>query len=167
MGDYGARQLSPLFSRRPIRFNRQTGRYDLNLGDEYRTMLKELVPQFEELLGDPGHPVVRRLFPPAYSDPAHGEEQEEYRRLMQDDLVTRRREELELIASTAFAKTLSAEELLAWSRALNSIRLVLGTYLDVSEDDERRLPQTPEESVYRWLTYLLGESIEALSGTIS
>jgi hypothetical protein len=163
VGHDGARQLSPLFSRRLIRFNRRTGAYDLNLDGEDRRLLKELAPQFEELLGDPGNPVVRRVFPPAYSDPANAEEQDEYRRLMQDDLVTRRREELELIASTADAKSLTEEQLLGWSRALNSIRLVLGTYLDVNEEDERRAPETPEESVYHWLTFLLGEVIEALS----
>jgi Domain of unknown function (DUF2017) len=164
VGNHGARQLSPLFSRRLIRFNRQSGKYDLNLAAEYRTMLKELVPQFEALLEDPGNPVVHRLFPPAYSDPAHVEQQDEYRRLMQDDLVAHRREELELIAATADSKSLTGEELLAWSRALNSIRLVLGTFLDVGEDDERRAPTTPEESLYHWLTFLLGEAIDALSG---
>jgi hypothetical protein len=147
-----------------IRFNRHTGQYDLNLANEYRAMLKELVPQFEALLEEPDHPAVRRVFPPAYSDPAHFEEQEEYRRLMQDDLVSRRRQELELIASTADARSLTEEQLLAWSRALNSIRLVLGTYLDVSEDDQGTAPETAEESVYQWLTYLLGEAIEAMSG---
>ena len=92
------------------------------------------------------------------------ERQDEYQRLMQDDLAERHREELELVARTADAETLSEGQLLAWTRALNSIRLVLGTYLDVSEDEEPDDPEIPEVQLYRWLTYVLGEAIEALSG---
>lgn len=91
------------------------------------------------------------------------DKQDEYRRLMQEDLVERHREELETLATTASAESLTEEQLLAWSRALNSLRLILGTYLDVSEDDERGDPESSEEALYHWLTYLLGEAIEALS----
>ena len=129
-----------------------------------RTVLREVVPQFTGLLDEPQNPVVRRLFPPAYVDPSDVERQDEYRRLMQDDLAERHREELELVAQTADAETLSEGQLLAWTRALNSIRLVLGTYLDVSEDEEPDDPEIPEVQLYRWLTYVLGEAIEALSG---
>ncbi|HEY3809874.1 MAG TPA: DUF2017 family protein [Acidimicrobiales bacterium] len=163
MGDYGARHLSPLLPRRPIRRDRQGG-YHLNLSDDDRGVLRQLAPQFRDLLDDPGQPVLQRLFPPAYSDAAHAEQQDEYRRLMQEDLVTRHRDELDLLGSTAAATHLSEEQLLGWTRALNSLRLVLGTFLDVSEDEERR-PETVEESLYHWLSYLLGEAIEELSGT--
>jgi hypothetical protein len=147
-----------------VRWDQRAGAFKLSLSDDDRAILKELVPQFTALLEDPDHPIMQRLYPPAYSDPAHADKQDEYRRLMQEDLVARHREEFELLASTADAETLTEAQLLAWSRALNSIRLVLGTYLDISEDDEQRIPQTAEESVYGWLTYLLGEAIEALSG---
>jgi Domain of unknown function (DUF2017) len=164
VGDHGARPLTPLFARRLIRRDRNSGDFQLNLSDDDRSVLRQLAPQFTELLADPSQPVLRRLFPPAYSNAGDAERQEEYRRLMQEDLVDRHREEFELLASSADARTLTPEQLEAWSRAVNSIRLVLGTYLDVTEDNEPRLPATPEESVYRWLTYLLGEAIEALSG---
>jgi hypothetical protein len=127
-------------------------------------VLRELIPEFTALLEDPSQPALRRLFPPAYSDPAHLEQQEEYRRLMQEDLVERHREELGLVARTADSRSLSEEELLAWTRALNSLRLVLGTFLDVSEEDEPGDPTSAEVQIYRWLTYVLGESIDALSG---
>jgi hypothetical protein len=164
VGDHGARPLTPLFSRKLIRRDRNSGDFQLNLSDQDRSVLRQLAPQFTELLADPDQPVLKRLFPPAYANSDDAERQAEYRRLMQEDLVDRHREEFELLASTADARTLTPEQLEAWSRAVNSIRLVLGTYLDVSEEDEGRLPATAEESVYRWLTYLLGEAIEALSG---
>lgn len=161
MGDHGARHLSPLLPRRVIRPDRQGG-YQLNLSGDDREALRQLAPQFSAMLDDPDQPALRRLFPPAYSDSVDAEHEEEYRRLMQEDLVARHRDELELLAQTASAEHLSEEQLLAWSRALNSLRLVLGTVLDVQEDDERRGPGTPEESLYQWLTYLLGEAIEAM-----
>jgi len=126
-------------------------------------MLRQLAPQFSALLENPDQPILRRLFPPAYLDVAHADKQDEYRRLMQEDLVARHRDEFDLLVTTADAEHLSEEELMAWTRALNSLRLVLGTLLDVQEDDERSSPSSPEESIYQWLTYLLGVAIDALA----
>jgi Domain of unknown function (DUF2017) len=163
VGDYGARQLSPLLPRRLVRRDRRGDGYILNLDPQDREMLRQLIPQFRELLEEPDQPVLRRLFPPAYSEAAYTEQQEEYRRLMQEDLVVRHRDELDLLVSTANADRLSEEQLLAWMGALNSLRLVLGTFLDVQEGDEGREAASVEESIYRWLTYLQGEAIEALA----
>lgn len=163
MGDHGARQLNPIFPRRLIQPDKQGG-YRIRLDADERELLRNLAPQFIELLDDPSQPVLERLFPPAYSDPEHLEKQDEYRRLMQEDLVDRHREELELLATTASSETLTEEQLLAWSRALNSLRLVLGTHLDVSEEDDSPRAATPDDALYQWLTYLLGEVIDALSG---
>jgi len=165
VGDHGARHLSPLFARRLIRRDGD-GRYRLNLSGDDREVLRQFVPQFTALLDEPSQPALRRLFPPAYTEDAFAEHQEEYQRLMQEDLVERHRAELELVVSTASAESLSEEELLAWSRALNSIRLVLGTLLDVSEDDVPGEPNSPEEALYRWLTYVLGEAIDALERSL-
>jgi hypothetical protein len=163
LGDHGAGHLTPLFGGRLIQPDGRGG-YRLKLGADDRELLRNLAPQFIELLDDPGQPVLERLFPPAYSRPEHLDKQEEYRRLMQEDLVERHRQELEVLVSTANAETLTEEQLLAWSRALNSLRLVLGTHLGVTEEDERRRPENSEDALYQWLTYLLGEAIEALSG---
>lgn len=163
MGDDGARQLSALFRHRLVRWDARAGVYRVEMDEDPRRILRELMEQFMQLISDPDAPALQRLFPPAYSDPGHAEFQDEYRRLMQDDLVERNREAAELVVSTSSARTLTEEQMLAWSRAINSVRLVLGTYLDVSEDDSFRAPRTTEESAYRWLSYLLEETIEALS----
>ena len=57
---------------------------------------------------------------------------------------------------------------MAWMRALNEVRLVLGTRLDVSEEgDERPLDDTDPTweafAVYDYLTHLQAEIVEALS----
>ncbi|MBV9660982.1 MAG: DUF2017 family protein [Acidimicrobiales bacterium] len=155
--------MSPLFGGRTITWDQKSGAYRVELDDGFRQVIVELMEQFLELLEDPGAPVLYRLFPPAYSDPADIQHQDEYRRLMQDDLVERRRAELELVASTARQSTLTEDQLLAWSRAINSVRLALGTYLDIREEDAERVPSTAEESAYHWLNYLLEETVEALS----
>jgi Domain of unknown function (DUF2017) len=139
------------------------GGYLLNLSGDDREMLRQVAPEFARLLDDPDQPILRRLFPPAYAEEADLEHQEEYRRLMQEDLVDRHRQELDLLVSTADADHLTEEQLLAWSRALNSLRLVLGTLLDIGEDDEGRAPRTSDEALYQWLSYLLGEAIDALA----
>ena len=108
MGDHGARQLSRLFPRRLVQWDKKVGRYRLNLSEGDRSALQSLVPQFADLLDDPARPVLRRLFPPAYSDPAHTEQQDEYRRLMQDDLVERHRAELDLVVRDRQTPTPSA-----------------------------------------------------------
>lgn len=146
-----------------IRWDPRAGVYRVELVEGFRKVLRELMEQFIELMEDPEAPVLHRLFPPAYSDPADLAMQEEYRRLMQEDLVQRRREECRAVLESAEATELTEEQLLAWSRAINSIRLALGTYLDVSEDDPPRVPETTEESAYQWLSFMLEETIEAMS----
>ncbi len=147
-----------------IRWDPRAGVYRVELEAGFRQVLRELMEQFVDLLAEPDAPVMHRLFPPAYSDPAHVEMQDEYRRLMQEDLVERRRAECREVMASADAKELTEEQLLAWSRAINGVRLALGTYLDVSEDDPPRVPVSPEEQAYQWLSLLLEETIEALSG---
>ncbi|HWE56012.1 MAG TPA: DUF2017 family protein [Acidimicrobiales bacterium] len=163
MGDHGARQLSPLFDRRIVRWDDRAKVYKLELDDGFRGILRELMGQFLTLLDDPGAPLLYRLFPPAYSDPGDVALQDEYRRLMMEDLVERRQEECRMVLETAGAKTLTEEQLFAWSRTINSLRLALGTYLDVKDDDQPQVPTSTEESAYQLLSWLLEETIDAMS----
>jgi hypothetical protein len=163
VGDHGARQLSPLFDRRIVRRDDRAKVYKLELDDGFRGILRELMGQFLTLLDDPGAPLLYRLFPPAYSDPGDVALQDEYRRLMMEDLVERRQEECRMVLETAGAKTLTEEQLFAWSRTINSLRLALGTYLDVKDDDQPQVPTSTEESAYQLLSWLLEETIDAMS----
>ncbi|HET9076781.1 MAG TPA: DUF2017 family protein [Acidimicrobiales bacterium] len=166
MGDHGAGQLSPLFERRMFRWDRQSGGYRVDLDTGLRRALRAMMEQFLTLLDDPGSPVLHRLFPPAYSEAADLARQEEYRRLMLEDLVERHRDEARAVLDTVDAVTLSEEQLLAWCRSVNGLRLALGTYLDVSDDDEARAPESPEETMYHLLSYVLEEAVDAMSRRI-
>ena len=73
-----------------------------------------------------------------------------------------------LVRDTLGRETLSPKEADAWLRALNDLRLVLGTRLDVSEDvDFEDLdlhePRGRDLAVYAYLSWLQEELIEALA----
>ncbi len=151
-----------MFPRRLVRRTR-SGRYTINLGADEREVLAALAPQLREALGSADAPSLRRLFPPAFSSEDDRERQEEYARLMHDDLVERHAGALEVLERTAAASELSADELESWAKALNQLRLVLGPRLDVSEDDDPRLATDPEHQLYGFLGYLQESVIMALS----
>ena len=132
------------------------GEIELRLSRDERTLLASLAAELRaELDGDTHDPSLRRLFPPAYDDDA---DELAYRELAGDSLLDGRRAALELLAETADGDRLSAEEADAWLRALNDLRLVLGTRLDVQEDtfaSELRPddPNAPALAVYGWLSW--------------
>jgi Domain of unknown function (DUF2017) len=133
----------------------------LRLSREERGLLAMLAADLrEQLEGEPTDPSFRRLFPPAYED-----EQDEraYRDLAGDDLLNGRRGALELLEASAESDRLTAEEADAWLRALNDLRLVLGTRLDVQEGTLLDEPQTPELAIYGYLSWLQEQLVAALS----
>lgn len=140
------------------------GQFLIDLSRDERTMLRSLPGQLRDLL-DTDDPAVARLFPPAYSEDP--EREDEYRRLMKDELLSRRLEALALLEETAMADLLTEEQVLVWMRVINDVRLVMGTMLDVKEDDDRDAldpddPQAPMLGLYWYLSALLESIIEAL-----
>lgn len=114
-----------------------------------------------------GDPAVRRLFPPAYADDAKMER--DYRELMGDELQARHRRSLEVLEETAGAESLDEEQAVGWLGALNDIRLVLGTQLDVAEDVEPLAsddPRAPTMELYMYLTMLQGELVDVLAASL-
>lgn len=140
------------------------GRFALRLGRQERRILAELPEQLRELI-EARDPAVSRLFPPAYPDDPDRES--EYRRLVGAELLEGRRAALEVVDSTMRARELDRDQLTAWLGALNDLRLVLGTRLDVSEDpDETDLaeddPRAPTMALYQYLGWLVAQAVEAL-----
>jgi hypothetical protein len=137
------------------------GRVQLRFSPEERALLaavaSDLRAQLEDEFDDPS---FRRLFPPAYDDAEH---EKTYRDLAGDELLDGRREALELLAATARNDYLSAVEADAWLRALNDLRLVLGTRLDVQEDTLIDRPQSPELALYGYLSWVQEQLVAALT----
>jgi len=137
----------------------------VRLSPEERSLLLGLVGELRaQLEGGSRDPTLRRLFPPAYDDE---EDERAYRELAGDELLSGRRQALELLAATARSDRLSADEADAWLRALNDLRLVLGTRLDVQEDMPIDRPKSPEHAVYIYLSWLQEQLVAALAPTES
>ena len=154
---------------RPVEPDREGG-FRLRLSDGERELLRTLPAELRALLDserdDPG---LRRLFPRAYERDEEGED--EYRRLMAGELLEGRRAALRLVEETADRDRLTAEELDGWLRALNDLRLVLGTRLDVTEDMyeadlDPAHPQAYELSVYAYLSWLQEQLVAAAAGEL-
>jgi hypothetical protein len=137
----------------------------LNFDEEELLLLRELLGELETLLEEPDDPALRRLFPPAHDDL---ESEEQYRSLVRGQLLGGRAEALAAVRDTLGRKTLSLEEADAWLRALNDLRLVLGTRLDVTEEIDfemldARDPRSRDLAVYAYLSWFQEELVEVLA----
>jgi hypothetical protein len=143
----------------------RSGRYQLRLDSEERELLRGLPTQLRQLLGT-SDPSLLRLFPTAYTDDPKREA--EYQQLMREDLLERHRGALEVMEETIDAAELDEEQLVAWMKAVNQMRLVLGTRLEVTEDlyDEgmdSNDPRAPAFALYSYLGFLQEHIVQALS----
>ena len=123
----------------------------------------------------PDDPALARLFPDAYPDDPDATA--EFRRYTQADLTAeRRRRAVTAIESLDRIKeggrlSLLAPEAAAWLGALNDLRLVLGTRLEITADEQEpgegfgpHDPRTAYIPVYYYLGYLQETLVEALTG---
>jgi hypothetical protein len=115
------------------------------------------------LQSDTTDPALQRLFPTAYNQDDRLDE--EYQRLMRSELVESRLAAFDTVERTLDRETATAEELHQWLQAINALRLVLGTMLDVSEEPQPVEPDDPDfadRQLYDVLTYVLYAILEAL-----
>jgi hypothetical protein len=150
--------------RRTVRRARD-GSFQLRMTDDERDLVVNLAGQLRELLMSDETDGLERLYPPAYAnDP---ERDSEYHSMVHDELLEKRLAAVDIVEQTATATSLTEDEMTAWMGAVNDLRLVLGTRLDVSEDQDFPAlddPNAPAFAVYQYLTFLLGEIVHALSG---
>lgn len=160
----------------------QPNRYRLTLRRSEVLVLLTLVRQMRVQLGtSTDDPLVRRLFPPAYQDDP--ERDAGYQVLARDELVDQKLEALNIVERTlgvdppggdaiedlevkrVLKAEVSHEALTAWMQVLNSLRLVLGTRLDVTEDlheIDADDPNAPDFAVYDFLGWLVSQIVDAL-----
>jgi hypothetical protein len=155
------------FGRDRRRVVERRGRYLLRLPAGERDLVRGLLNELRTLLAlGPDDPRLRRLYPAAYGEDR--ESNEEYRRLTHEDLATGRLAAVETVESTLGADELTPEQLTAWMQALNSLRLVLGTMLDVDEGDPFDVdpddPDAQQYMLYGYLGMLLEEIVQAQLG---
>jgi hypothetical protein len=169
------------------------GNVRISLESHEAALVRVLMEQLLELLGDgpdrdddlaavgisdkatkPDDPVLARLFPDAYRD--DGEAAGEFRRYTEMGLRDGKRqaaltvlESLEGAGPDDVDVLLDEEKAQVWLRALNDVRLALGTRLDITEewyeeieDLDPRDPRTPMYAAYDWLTMLQENLVRVL-----
>lgn len=154
----------------PIR-PRGKGEYSMHLELSDKEALIGLLDQLRDsLMNGSTDEKLKRLFPTAYhQDPKHDEE---YQRLMRDDLLASRLQSLGTATSLLSRESvddttvLTAQELDEFARSINNLRLVIGTVLDISEADidvdlDKDDPGDQRLELYGYLGWLLDWAVTA------
>jgi len=140
------------------------GTFRVSLPQEDRELLHGLPSHLQERLGT-DDPSLVRLFPPGYQDDPEADA--EYRRLVGGSLLDAKRAALSELERTTWAERLTEQEAESWLSALESLRLVLGVQLDVTEEMygsfDPTAPDAPALAVYHWLSWLQEELVQALA----
>ena len=137
----------------------------------------------------PADPALARLFPDAYTDPDPGDAgndidavaaSAEFRRFTEHDLRSRKRDDAQALIDSLEALApegrrratlhLRPDECRHWLGALNDLRLVIASRLDITVDEDfdelielpDSDPRSPLVMTYGWLTMLQDTLIEAM-----
>lgn len=111
---------------------------------------------------EPQDPVVARLLPNAYEDP---ERAAEFRRLSEASLRATKLAHIAVVREQLHHEPIViTEDVRAWLAFLADARLMIGTRLDVSEDDDMLPSDDPERNLYVYLGYLQQSLVEELMG---
>ncbi len=147
---------------------KRNGNVEIKITEDERQLLSSLIEQLRELVLSTApegavDPSLRRLYPAAYAN--DDQHEVEYQRSMRDQLLERRLSHLDAVETTLDDPELNQETLNYWIMSINDLRLVLGTHLDVSEEDEPNFlddddPQQHQSAIYHYLSHLLGELVE-------
>ncbi|HWL45353.1 MAG TPA: DUF2017 family protein [Ilumatobacter sp.] len=150
--------------RAPIR--RDGDGFVVALSPDEAELVQRLLGELGELLAsDAPSPLTERLFPVVHPDDP--EQEAEYQRWMRPELV---QSKLTAIATVDAALTgdgrLDEGGLLAFMQGVNSVRLVLGAMLDITDEeqpDEDDDEAPYEMQLYVYLSWLLEWSVRAMT----
>ena len=130
----------------------------VRLDESVRSLLERVANELREVLlvNDPA--ATRRLYPTAYPD--DDELETEYQDLVHDQLLMQRLDALDSFEATINNEQINVDTADAWMSTINQIRLVLGTRLDVSEDEsdfDEDDPDAYSKVIYQVLSHILEE----------
>ncbi len=142
------------------------GTYTINLQVHERETMLDLVSQLETVLSSgPDDERLRRLYPTAYNE--NPEHDAEYQGFMRDELTQSRTASIATVREMLRSDSpVSENQLGAFMMVLNNLRLILGTLLDVNEDDDEPDETDPlygQWQLYGYLGWLLEWVISSLS----
>ncbi|MGB3734924.1 MAG: DUF2017 family protein [Ilumatobacter sp.] len=157
--------------------------WTLNIGEDEQAVVADLLGQLRTLLSSdddpdtPASPLLDRLFPNAYTAEEDAEKEAEYQRLMREELVASRLFQIEAVAgyiASGEGQTLDEGQVIALMQSVNAVRVVLGTMLNVTDDDpEFDGTADPDEDddfeierrLYAFLSWLLDWIVRSLQAT--
>jgi len=164
------------------------GKLTLKLDDAELGVLSQLFEQMAELLEHPESeagtdplakmlnmsgstqisedPALARLFPDGYSDDEHASA--DFRRFTEQDLRAQKLAALtsvrDSLSDWTGKSSIAAQQAQDWLKAINDLRLVLGTRLEITDEVETDFEaDEPGIHLYNYLTYLQGTLIDALT----
>lgn len=138
------------------------GQISVRLDDTMRALLRQVAEELREVLLVDDDSQVRRLYPTAYPDDEKLEQG--YQDMVHDQLLMQRLDGIDQLQATVDDETISVEAADSWMNTINQIRLVLGTQLDVSEDElelDEEDPLATSVVVYQVLSHVLEELTHA------
>jgi hypothetical protein len=141
-----------------------------HIGEDERGLVVKLLSELSQLMmGEAGDPRLIRVFPPAYHLADDADADAEYQRLMREELVASRLSGISTVNQALHSTDpVNEETMVAFVQAINGLRLVLGTMLDVGEDHDpedidAEDPYVAEHHLYNFLSWLLDWAVRALS----
>ena len=150
--------------------NKGDGTFRINLPEHERDLLRGLAPDLRSTLIMEEDDSTYRLFPTVHADDAEAESK--HQDMLHDQLLESRLAALDVLEEQADAESLSEDELTSWMQAINSIRLVMGTRLGISEETDETAdidfsqPDAFERQAYSYLGWLLEQVVLALHSAL-
>lgn len=139
-----------------IRFRRHIracddGTLEVRLGTAERALLGEVADELADELAQPDDPSLQRLFPPGYSEDAVRDAG--YQMMMGDELRQRHLAAVRALAATTENDRLDPAQAESWLRSINAVRLVLGTRLGITDDQQTVRIQRDDPNLRSWVAY--------------
>ncbi len=134
------------------------GQISVRLDDTMRALIQQVAEELREVLLVEDPELTRRLYPTAYPD--DDEAEDDYQGVVHDQLLMQRLDGIDKLQATIDDEEISVETADAWMNTINQIRLVLGTKLDVGEEQveiDQEDPEATSHVIYQVLSHILEE----------
>jgi len=140
----------------------KAGQISVRLDETMRALIKQVAEELREVLLVEDPELTRRLYPTAYPD--DDELEDGYQQVVHDQLLMQRLDGVDQLQASIDDEEISLDTADAWMSTINQIRLVLGTKLDVGEqqvDIDQDDPESTSYVIYQVLSHILEELTSA------
>ena len=140
----------------------KNGEMVVRMHETIRSLLRTVSEELREVLLVNDPEATRRLYPTAYPDDE--KMNAEYQEMVHDQLLMQRLDGIDELQATVDDDTITLDTADSWMATINQVRLVLGTRLDVNEDEhdiDEDAPDAHGHIVYQVLSSVLEELTRA------